>query len=174
LRAAHGLESGQVERIEVATFHESARLAVRRPRTTEEAGYSTSFPAAVAMVRGRVDPEDVAAAALGDPEVLRLSEGMMVTEIDDYNAAFPARRFAHVTLVLKDGRRLASPRTEASGDPEDPAAMEEVRAKYRAWSAPALGEERAAAIEAAVEGLDQGSVGPLLDRVLAPTEGVGR
>jgi 2-methylcitrate dehydratase PrpD len=173
LRAEHGLESGQVERIEVATFHESARLAVRRPRTTEEAQYSTSFPTAVAMVRGRVDPEDVAAAALGDPEVLRLSEGMLVTEIDDYNAAFPARRFAHVTLVLKDGRRLASPRTEASGDPEDPAAMAEVRTKYRAWSAPALGEERAAAIEAAIEGLDQGSAGPLLGMVLSPTEGVG-
>jgi hypothetical protein len=51
--------------------------------------------------------------------------------------------------------------------------MEEVRAKYRAWSAPALGEQRAATIEAEVEGLDQGSVGPLLDRVLSPTEGVG-
>ena len=168
LRGDHGLTSEQVERIEVTTFHQSLRLAVRRPQTTEEAQYSTSFPTAVAMVRGRVGPEDVAPAALADPEILRLSEGMVINEIDEYNAAFPANRFAHVTLALKDGRRLTSPRTEASGDPERPASMAEVRAKFHAGADPVLGAGCAAAIEAEVDGLGGGDIGALAELIFSP------
>ena len=40
-----------VARIEIVTFHQSLRLATRTPLTTEEAQYSTAFPAAVAAVR---------------------------------------------------------------------------------------------------------------------------
>jgi 2-methylcitrate dehydratase PrpD len=168
LRDEHGLTAAEVERIEIVTFHQSLRLATRRPATTEEAQYSTSFPAAVAMVRGRLDPEDVAPDALMDPEILRLSETMAITESDEYNAAFPARRFAHATLVLKDGRRLTSPRTEAHGDPENPAPIEEIRAKFHAWADPVLGEGRGTAIETAVDGLDTGGLAPLLDLILSP------
>jgi 2-methylcitrate dehydratase PrpD len=170
LREAHGLTSDQVERIEVVTFHESRRLAVRLPRTTEEAQYSTSFPTAVAMVRGHVDPDDVAPAALADPEILRLSEGMTVTERDTYNTAFPARRLAHVTLVLRDGRHLTSPPTEAVGDPEAPATTAEVRAKFHAGADPVLGPARAAGIEAAVDALGDSDVTALLHEIRAPAE----
>ncbi len=174
LREAHRLTSDQVERIEVSTFHQSARLAVRRPRTTEEAQYSTSFPTAAALVRGRVGPEEVAPEALDDPEILRLSQGMLVTESDAYNAAFPAHRFADVTLLLKDGRRLTSPRTEASGDPENPAPIAEVRAKFHASADAVLGAARADAIEAAVDALGAGGLDGLADLVLSPAAGAAR
>ncbi|MEM6421817.1 MAG: MmgE/PrpD family protein, partial [Pseudomonadota bacterium] len=128
LRRAHGLTAADVEQIEVTTFHQSVRLATRRPRTTEEAQYSTAFPVAAALVRGRVGVDEVTEPAFGDPEILRLADSMRFEEAPDYNAAFPAHRYAHVTLVLRDGRRLVSPRTEAHGDPEDPAPLDEVRA----------------------------------------------
>ncbi len=171
LRARHNLTSDQVERIEVTTFHQSRRLAVRRPRTTEEAQYSTSFPTAVAMVRGAVGPGDVAAEALADPEVLRLSESMVMTESDAYNAAFPANRIAHVSLVLKDGRRLTSEPTEASGDPESPASLQELRAKYQAWATPVIGARRSRAISDAIDRLGRGGEHILPDLVLAPATG---
>ena len=66
-RRAHNLTSDQVERIEVTTFHESIRLAMRAPQATDEAQYSTSFPCAVAMVRGDVTPADIGDDALFDP-----------------------------------------------------------------------------------------------------------
>lgn len=103
LRTRHGLTSDQVERIEVTAFHQLLRLAVRRPSSTEEAQYSTSFPIAAAMVRGAVGPDDVAAGSLADPEILRLSECMIVTESDACDASFPANCIAHVSLVLKIG-----------------------------------------------------------------------
>ncbi|WP_343115671.1 MmgE/PrpD family protein [Ostreiculturibacter nitratireducens] len=173
LRAAHGLSSDQVERIEVETFHQSVRLACRSPKTTEEAQYSTSFPTAAGMVRGRVGTEEVSEAAFSDPEILRLSEGMVFTERDDFNAAFPARRLAEVTLVLKDGRRLASGVTEARGDPEAPLPAEEMVEKYRGLAEPVLGAERSGRLEAAVLGLgissgaDRG-VASLLSDVFEP------
>lgn len=168
LRDAHGLTSAQVERIEITTFHQSLRLATRSPKTTEEAQYSTSFPTAVAMVRGDVTPEDVAAHNLGDPEVLRLSESMVIAESEEYNAAFPLRRIAHATLVLKDGRRLTSPPTEAVGDPENPVSMAQVQRKFMAFASPVLGADRAARIEAAIAGLPTSGIGPLAKDITEP------
>lgn len=150
LRAAHGLSSEQVERIEVETFHESARLACRRPKTTEEAQYSTSFPTAAGLVRGCVGTEEVSDAAFADPEILRLSEGMIFTERAEFNAAFPARRLAEVTLVLKDGRRLASGVTEARGDPEAPLPSDEIVAKFHGLADPVLGRARCERLEASI------------------------
>ena len=163
LRREHNLQADQVERIEVHTFHQAVRLAIRRPETTEQAQYSTAFPCATALVRGVVGADEVAPQAFNDPAILRLADSMLFTESDDFNAAFPARRFAQVTLQLKDGRRLASAPTEARGDPEDPASMAEVRAKFHALATPVLGAERTSAIEQAVDGLGaQGSVAELI------------
>ncbi|RJL10721.1 MmgE/PrpD family protein [Paracoccus siganidrum] len=157
LRARHALTPDQVERIEIATFHQSRRLATRAPASTEQAQYSTAFPAAVALVRGRVDPQDVAEDSFADPEIRRLADAMTITEREDYNVAFPARRLADVRLVLRDGRVLESGPTEASGDPEAPVPMEAVRAKFRAYAAPVLGATRTAELEDAVDRLGDGT-----------------
>lgn len=168
LRAEHGLKAQDVERIEVTTFHEARRLAVSRPQNTEQAQYSTSFPAAVALVRGAIGPDDVTGTALTDPEILRLSTGMVIGESDEYNAAFPARRFAHVSLILRDGRCLTSAPTEASGDPENPASETEIRCKFRTWAAPSLGATRTAEIETAVDALAPEPLGRLASLILSP------
>lgn len=170
LRAEHGLKAQDVERIEVTTFHEARRLAVSRPQNTEQAQYSTSFPAAVALVRGAIGPDDVTGSSLADPEILRLSTGMVIAESDEYNAAFPARRFAHVSLVLRDGRCLTSAPTEASGDPENPASEAELRGKFRTWAAPSLGAARTAEIEAAVDALAPEPLGRLAALILRPPD----
>ena len=168
LMQGHGLKSHDVAQIEIVTFHQSLRLATRTPATTEEAQYSTAFPAAVAAVRGTIGAEDITEAAFADPEIRRLAEGMQVTESDSYNAAFPARRFAHAVLVLQDGTRLESPPTEARGDPEEMVNREEMRQKFHACADPVLGTARATALRAAAEGLGSGKPAlDLLDLALA-------
>ena len=130
----------------------------------EEAQYSTAFPAAVAAVRGTIAAKDITEAAFSDPEIRRLAEGMLVTESDAYNSAFPARRFAHAVLVLRDGTRLQSPPTEARGDPEAMVSRDEMRAKYHACADPVIGAGRAIALRKAAEGLGHGqSAKGLLD-----------
>ena len=164
LMREHRLRSTDIARIEIVTFHQSLRLATRTPSTTEEAQYSTAFPAAVAAVRGTIAAEDITEAAFCDPEIRRLAEGMLVTESDAYNSAFPARRFAHAVLVLQDGTRLQSPPTEARGDPEAMVSRDEMRAKYHACADPVIGAGRAIALRKAAEGLGHGqSAKGLLD-----------
>ena len=156
LMQGHGLRSTDVAWIEIVTFHQSLRLATRTPSTTEEAQYSTAFPAAVAAVRGTIAAEDITEAAFADPEIRRLAEGMLVSESDTYNAAFPARRFAHAVLVLQDGTRLDSAPTEARGDPEAMVSRAEMHAKFHACADPVLGAARAHALRAAAEALGPG------------------
>jgi 2-methylcitrate dehydratase PrpD len=166
---AHSLRSTDVARIEIVTFHESLRLATRTPTTTEEAQYSTAFPAAVAAVRGHIGAADITEAAFANPEIRRLAEGMVVTESQDYNAAFPARRLAHAVLVLHDGTRLQSPTTEARGDPDAMVPQSEMRAKFQACADPTLGTARAALLRAEAEALAPGmSAARLIDLATGP------
>ena len=73
---AHKVEHADIAKIEVHTFHESVRLAMKRPTEGDAAQYSTSFPVAVALKHGDVAPEHLVDEELTDPDVLRLSDAM--------------------------------------------------------------------------------------------------
>lgn len=124
------------------------------------------------MVRGRVDPDDVMEQSFNDPEIKRLAAGMSVVESDIYNAAFPANRISSVTLTLKTGATLSSGDTEALGDPENPVTEAVVKAKFKAYAGPKLGDARTGALEKAVGALGDGSgLGALQDLIFAPVQG---
>jgi 2-methylcitrate dehydratase PrpD len=172
LIAQYGVNGNAVDGIAVETFHEAVRLAARRPHSTEEAQYSLPYPVAAVVVKGRLGPAEVTGEALRDPAILAMADRVELVEEYACNAAFPARRFASVTLKLKDGRWLNSGMTEARGDPEAPFDDEFMRQKYRDYAVPALGSERAGAIEEAVDGLPSGktTVSRLVE-LLAPPAG---
>jgi 2-methylcitrate dehydratase PrpD len=143
---AHGLRAADVVDVEVATFHEGARLAVRHPFTTEQAQYSLPFPVAATIVYGEITPAMVT-GGLDDEAINRLSGLIRVVEDPSHSAAFPGRRLARVTLTLADGRRLESADTEAPGDPHTPLTDAEVMAKFRSYAgAAADGLERASSV----------------------------
>lgn len=168
LRRKHDLTSDLVARIEVETFHESVRLATRRPCSTDEAQYSTAFPCAIALLRGAVTAADIADDALADPELLRLADGMVFAENAHANSLFPRKRIAKVSLVMKDGRRLEGEWLEPRWDHNAPPTEAELRAKYRGLAVPALGEDRAARIEAAVDVLPRSGFAELSALLSAP------
>jgi len=146
LMTAHGLRAADVVDVEVATFHEGARLAVRHPSTTEQAQYSLPFPVAATIVYGEITPAMVT-GGLDDEAINQLSAKIRLVEDADHNAAFPARRFARVTLTLADGRRVESVDTEAPGDPHTPLTDDEVMAKFRSYAgSAAAGLEQASSV----------------------------
>jgi len=153
LRRLHGLASTDVTHIHVATFHESIRLATNNPKATDEAQYSTSFPCAVAMVRGDVGPADIGDDALSDPEIVRLSNALTMSEDAEANAVFPLTRLAKVTLTLTDGRELSSDWMQPRWDHDAPPTKDEIDAKFHAYADGPLGVDRATAIREAVENL---------------------
>jgi 2-methylcitrate dehydratase PrpD len=170
LQAAHGVPARSIVRIEAESFAEAVRLATRHPANTEEAQYSLPFPVAAAAVRRRVGVEEVTGEAFADPDIDRLSASMGLIADTAFSARFPNRRFARVRFVLSDGRHLVSGVTEAFGDPENPAELEHVRAKFFENARHARDRSRLNAIERAVDELAaEGSANRfLLDLVLAP------
>ena len=164
----HGLTSDMVERIVVHTFHESVRLATKHPQASDEAQYSTSYPCAVALVRGDVTPSDIGDDALSDPEILRLSTSMEMLEDDHANSVFPATRLARVSLHLKDGRVLEGDWKEPRWDHTAPPSEAELREKFHKFAEPVLGAARATAIESAVDGLDNTLLSELTKHLYQP------
>ena len=153
LRNRHELSATQIDHAEVVTFHHAARLRTRRPTNTEEAQYSLPFPVAAALARGTVGAAEVGDGALADEQVLRLSDGMTITESREYTARFPAERWADVTVVLRDGRRITSGPTTPAGDPENPMTDAELIHKFHTLVEARLGRQRSVAIVLAVRHL---------------------
>ncbi|MBA2699718.1 MAG: MmgE/PrpD family protein [Nocardioidaceae bacterium] len=153
LRKRHQLVATQVDHAEVVTFHHAARLSTRRPRTTEEAQYSLPFPVAAALARGVVGPAEVGPGGLTDEQVLRLSDGITMIERHEYTSKFPAERWAEVTVVLRDGRRISSGPTTATGDPDHPLTDAALDDKFHSLVDGRLGRQRSAAIATAVRRL---------------------
>ena len=142
----HGFVADDIEVIETFSFHEAVRLATREPVTTEEAQYSLPFPVAAALARGRLGYEEVNDEALRDPDILRLSRTMKLTEEPRYNAVFPAQRLAHAVITLRDGRRFESATRAARGNADNALGEDEMRVKFHDLADPVMGEPRAAAV----------------------------
>jgi 2-methylcitrate dehydratase PrpD len=160
----HAFSAPDIARIEITSFHEATRLAVRRPVSTEEAQYSLPFPVAAAAVRGTLGVQEIDGQALVDPLILALSDRIEMREAEDYNAAFPGRRIAHATIELGDGRVLSSPPTEAKGDPESAIDTAGLDAKFLRYAEGPLGTESARHLLSMLRSLaNGGGVMPVLE-----------
>jgi 2-methylcitrate dehydratase PrpD len=122
----------------------------------------------VALVRNGITPQDIADGSLDDPEILRLSTGLIMTESNYANENFPAKRFAKVALILKDGSRLQGDYLTPRWDFTNPPTDAELRAKYHALADPVLGVARATAIEDALANLPDTDLAPLTDLLFQP------
>ncbi|WP_299350034.1 MmgE/PrpD family protein [uncultured Shimia sp.] len=168
LQRKNDVNHSDIAKIEVHTFHESVRLAMKRPAEGDAAQYSTSFPVAVALKHGDVAPEHLVDDALNDPDVLRLSDAMEMIEDDHANQNFPAKRFARVTLILTDGTKLEGNWIEPRWDHTAPPSEAELRGKFRKMAEPVLGKSHADAIEDALASLVDTPLSALSDQLLRP------
>ncbi|MFJ4143228.1 MmgE/PrpD family protein [Pseudomonas sp. NPDC089734] len=158
-----------VEAVEVETFHESMRLQGHRPQSADEAQYALAFPLAALIARGRLSAGEVTGASIHAPDILSISDRIVIGEATDLSARFPEEILSRVTVRLKDGTCFTSPTTAAKGDPENPLSAEELLEKYRAYSQYSLGMTRSRALEACVSGLaGRADCAALLDLLLSP------
>lgn len=168
---AESFTADQVAAVHATTFHEAARLATALPASTEHAQYSLPFPVAAAIARGQLGATEVTADALVDPAIRRIAELVTIDEDAAHNAAFPGNRFARVRIELTDGRILQSEDHEPRGDPEDHLDDGEIRDKFATLAVPVVGEERASAIESAVDATaTHDELSGLLETILRPVD----
>lgn len=116
LAQAQHIEIGDVARIRIETFHDSAQLGTRLPTTTEEAQFNLAWPVAAMLVDGELGPQQMLEARLCDPAIRALAQRVEVVESEELNKLCrlfeqgdPRGRFASiVTIALKDGREFNS------------------------------------------------------------------
>lgn len=170
LQRQAGLTPDAIRAVRIRTFHEATRLAVRRPATTEEAQYSTPFPVAAALVRGRVGTAEITGDGLSDPEIQRLSAAAELIEEPEMSRRFPAERWARIAFQRIDGTWIEGEPRTARGDPETPLDPSEITGKFRALAGPVLGHERTTLLEADVASLagDDADVGAMAEGLYRP------
>lgn len=144
-----GLNPDDIVEIHIYTFHQGARLHVKHPDTTEQAQYSLPFSVASALIDGVVTAEAVAETpqGLGDDRRQALSGRVITHEVADYDALFPAERWAHARIVLNDGTELSSEPCIARGNPENPLTLDEITTKFHTLAGPYLDAAKRQQIE---------------------------
>ncbi len=155
LRAAHRFGAGDIERIEIQSFHNAVQLFPVMPATTSEAQYSLPFAVAVMAAYGSISLDRISGEGLSDPLVTDLVGRTGMSAAQRHEDRFPAGRWADVAVTLRDGTTLQSEDTNARGGPDGPLSEAEIREKFLSYAAPVLGDERARRVEAAVLSLDE-------------------
>jgi len=159
LRAAHAIEPGDVERVEVGIVSAGFPIVYqpedhkRRPRSVVDEQFSLPFGIAVALARGAASPAEFVPEAADDPLVTRLMDRVIALHDDTLDRQYPRVWPAWVRIVLRDGRRVEEHVTHALGDPErfpDAAAL---GAKFRGLARRTLAEPQVERLAAAVAAL---------------------
>ena len=169
LMIEHDLHHEDVAGVEIRTFHNATRLAGHTPRTMDEFAYSIAFPVALVIVRGGIGPAELTPAILDDPEVLRVSQATTLIDDPELTAMSVGKRWAAVTILTKEGRRLSAPPRTPRGDTDLPLSDAEILAKFHGFADLVLGAERAgrlAQLSGQFDSLDAEGFGQLLDAVL--------
>jgi len=149
LMQEHGLSSDQVARAKIRTFHYASRLAGHEPKNLDELAYSLAYPFAIMVVHGRIGPNEISESILDDAEVRRISKVTEIIDDEHYTRISTDKRWADVTLFLKDGRQLQSDPRTPRGDHDQPFSDAEISDKFHLFSDPVVGMSRAIDIERA-------------------------
>lgn len=156
LMGENGLQPGDMDRITVFTFRESAALSTAYPANTEEAQYNIAFPIAAAILDGEVGPAQNLPPRLFDADIRQMMDKISIQAEERFQENFPARAESEVEIVTRQGDVLRSGVMSARWDTATVLPTDgELTDKFRWLVEPVLGPEKADALEAAVWALDR-------------------
>lgn len=144
----NALTHEMIKAVEIRTFHYATRLAGHQPQSQDEFAYSIAFPVAAMIVRGQVGVSELSQEALHDPDILRVSRATHLIDDAEMTRISTDKRWAQVSFVLKDGRKIESASRTPRGDADMPLTDREISLKFHSLATPILGAPRADEIEA--------------------------
>jgi 2-methylcitrate dehydratase PrpD len=168
LLAEDPLQPERIHRIHVLVSPtEALILKQHRPQNALEAKFSLEFALAAAVIAGRVSLDELTDGFVQRPDVQAFLPNVQLEITDEVDPELPIRsRFTRVTVELKDGTTLRSPRVfHARGSAQIPLTHEELWEKFRNCTRGRLNEPEAQDRFARVQALDRlESVAALLHR----------
>jgi 2-methylcitrate dehydratase PrpD len=139
LRARHGLQADDVDRIEIGVDATTPTVLIHdRPSSGLEAKFSMPFCAAAAIAQGRVGIDTFDEVRLRDPRLTSLMPRVHMRVDPSLDPGAPPLTEALVRIVLRDGRAFEQAAHGARGYPERPANDAELEAKFTACAARVL------------------------------------
>lgn len=143
LMQEHGFTAEEIAHIRVESFHETARLGVELPTTTEEAQFNLAWPLAAYIIDGELGPDQMLAQAFERQDIRNLVERIEVTDTEELNEFYRlaclgdprGKYFSRVVIELIDGRVLDSGSVEGEINfPQETWDQEGLEGKFR-WLA---------------------------------------
>jgi 2-methylcitrate dehydratase len=181
LRAAHDIETAEVERIELETFQvaydiigggeEGSKYEIA---TKEEADHSLPFLLAVALLDGQVLPEQYRPERIAAPDVQELLRRVEVRPDDELSKRFPDEHSARIRVHMRDGGVLEREQHDYQGFHSRPMSWDAVEAKFDRLASLHVDDRQRTRIKDAVARLDAIGIDELtsaLAAVTSPTEG---
>ena len=136
----------------------------RHPINIVNAQFSLFYEIGCGLVYGQVLPKHFTDEAIKDQEISRLCD-LITWEINpEFEAVYPSKYPARVTVVMEDGSKYVGEVEYPKGDPEYPATKEEVVGKFLDNAANTIGSVKANRIIELVEDFDKL---PNLDELMA-------
>jgi 2-methylcitrate dehydratase len=143
LKGLHPFEPEEVEKIEIEIFdvayhiigggEEGDKTLVR---TKEEADHSLPYLIAVAILDGRIMPDQYCPERIQREDVQTLLRKVLVRPLKDYSRRFPEEMPCRIIVTLRDGRRFIHEKRDYEGFRTRPMRWETVVEKFEALSAP--------------------------------------
>ncbi|MGD8954291.1 MAG: MmgE/PrpD family protein [Desulfobacterales bacterium] len=160
------IDPDRIKDIRLRTFAAAARLPNDHPKNTEEAQYNLAYPVAAAILDGEVGPVQVLPPRLHDRRLLQLLDRVTTEVAPEYEAAFPRKTIAEVSITTTDDISYNSGPVEAIWEPPDSLPGDEALEKKFLWLAgPAVGKDNAEALARLIWEFEKcQSIAPLMAR----------
>ena len=174
LRAAHAIETVDVERVELDTFQvaydiigggeEGSKYEIA---TKEEADHSLPYLLAVALLDGQVLPEQYRPERIAARDVQELLRRVQVRPDDELSKRFPDEHSARIRVHMRDGRMLERKQHNYEGFHSRPMSWDTVEAKFDRLASGHADDRLRARIKAAVARLDAMGIDELTTELAA-------
>lgn len=130
LCAKHGIEAGDVAKVEVQTYSAAiAAAGITAPRTAFEARFSIAFCVAAAISGRDLSDPSMFGVVVNDADVQSLTALITVVPGPAFDARFPALRGAAVRIITHDRAEVEMEIATRKGAPENPLEPSETRKK---------------------------------------------
>ena len=134
------------------------------PQTRETADHSLPYLLAVALRDGAITSSTFDLDRVQDPTLRPLMNRITISESEEFTGQFPRALPSEIEVITRTGERIVQRSDYPKGHVLNPMTDDDVEAKFRTFSEPAIGPERCREAMDAVWGLDQASeIGRVLD-----------
>jgi len=125
------IEPGEITRVSVETYSAAVRLAgIREATTPSAARFSIPFSVALAIAKKDVGPNHYCEEAVRDRSIQALAQKVEMRVSEKWEAAYPHKRGATLTVHTRSGKTLDVEVELAKGEPENPASWDELYRKF--------------------------------------------